>query len=102
MTPPFHEPLRNTILRTGILAIALGAVLARFSGGWTRWPVASLLVLWFSFGGHWVEVWYLNWLRPRLPDARAPQSAARSVVWFGGGILLGFGMRATAALPGFE
>jgi hypothetical protein len=98
---PYREPLRTTVLRTGMIAIAGGAVLARFWGGWARWPMATLLALWFSFGGHWVEIWFLNWLRPRLPGARGLQVAARAGVWFAGGIVIAMGVRAAAmALEG--
>lgn len=93
---PYREPLRNTMLRTSIIAIVLGALLARFWGGVARWPLATLLVLWPSFGGHWVEVWFLNWLRPRLSIARGVQVAARVVVWFVGGAGLATGMSLTA------
>jgi hypothetical protein len=99
---PFHEPFRSTILRTGLIAIIGGAVLARFWGDWARWPAATLVVLWLSLGGHYVEVWFLNWLRPRLPGARGVQVAARVTVWFVGGIALALGMRLTAkALRGY-
>lgn len=71
-------------------------------GGLSRWPVATLLVLWPSFGGHWVEVWFLNWLRPRLPGTRAVQVVARLATWFVGGVALALGMALTArALAGF-
>ncbi len=101
--PPFREPFRATILRTGLIAVAGGALLARSFGGLSRWPAAILLVLWFSFGGHWVEVWFLNWLRPRLSPARAMQMAARMAVWFVGGGVLSIGMRQTAmAFDGFR
>ena len=100
---PFHEPLRTTLLRTGIITIVAGAVLACFWGGFARWPIATLLILWPSLGGHWVEVWFLNWLRPRLPIARSVQVSARLVTWFIGGIGLAMGMRLTAvALAGFR
>jgi hypothetical protein len=82
---PYREPLHVTVLRTGAIAIVGGAVLARFWGGPARWWIATLLVLWPSFGGHWVEVWFLNWLRPRLSIARKAQVAARVGVWFVGG-----------------
>ncbi|MSV27587.1 MAG: hypothetical protein EXQ52_02420 [Bryobacterales bacterium] len=59
-----------TILRTGMIAFAVGAVLARWWSGLANWPLATLLALWPSFGGHWLEVWFLNWLRPRLSPAR--------------------------------
>ena len=86
------------MLRTGAIALAGGALLARGMGGLYRWPLATLWVLWFSFGGHWVELWFLNWLRPRLPAARPAQVAARLGVWFGGGIGLGLGAALTARL----
>jgi hypothetical protein len=53
-------------------------------------------MLWPSFGGHWVDVWFLNWLRPRLSVARAVQVWARLGVWFVGGIGLALGMALTA------
>jgi hypothetical protein len=100
---PFQEPLRVTLLRNGTIAIVVGAVLARFWGGLTRWPLATLLVLWPSLGGHWVEVWFLNWLRPRISVARSGRVAARVGVWFVGGIGLAIAMRWTAmALAGFR
>jgi hypothetical protein len=100
---PFREPLPVTLLRTGTIAIVVGAVLAQFWGGLARWPMATLLVLWPSLGGHWVELWFLNWLRPRLSAARRVQVAARVGVWFVGGIGLAIGMGLTAmAIGGFR
>jgi hypothetical protein len=93
---PYREPLRATLLRTTIIALVAGAALARWSGGWIRWPLATLLMLWPSFGGHWVELWYLNWLRPRLPIARHIQISARVGVWFVAGVGLALGMAVTA------
>jgi len=73
------------------------------AGGLARWPIATLLVLWPSLGGHWVEVWFLNWLRPRLSVARGVQVAARVGVWFVGGIGLAICMGLTAmAIGGFR
>jgi hypothetical protein len=99
---PFREPLRVTLLRTGTIAIVVGALLARFWGSLARWPLATLLVLWPSLGGHWVEVWFLNWLRPRLSIVRGVQVAARVGVWFVGGIALAMGMGLTAMAAGFR
>jgi hypothetical protein len=97
---PFQEPLRVTLLRTGAIAIVVGGVIAGFSGGLTRWPFLTLLVLWVSLGGHWVEVWFLNWLRPRLAVARVIQVGARLAVWFVGGIVLMLCMELTATALG--
>jgi hypothetical protein len=62
-----------------------------------RWPISTLLTLWPSFGGHWVEIWFLNWLRPRISAGRGVQIVARLAVWFLGGVLLLLGMKLTAA-----
>src|SRR5882762_6367476 len=43
-----------------------GPILGR---GLARWPLATLLGLWPSLAGAWVEVWFLHWLRPRLSIA---------------------------------
>src|SRR5277367_5372016 len=90
---PYREPLYTTVLRTGTIAIVGGALLTRLRGGPTRWFIATLLMLWPSFGGHWVEVWFLNWLRPRLSIARGVQVAARVIVWFLAGAGLVVAMR---------
>jgi len=95
---PYREPIVRTLVRTITIALVVGAVLSLRRGGLYRWPLATLLVLWPSFGGHWVELWFLNWLRPRIPIARAVQVAARVGVWFVGGIGLGFGVVMTARL----
>lgn len=94
---PYREPLRHTLVRTGMIALVAGAVFSRWWGGVARWPMATLLMLWPSLGGHWVELWFLNWLRPRLSVARGAQVVARLGVWFIGGIALALGMRLTAA-----
>jgi len=100
---PYREPLRRTLVRTGTIALVVGGVLARWWGGLGRWPLATLLVLWFSLGGHWVELWFLNWLRPRLSAARAVQVGARVGAWFVGGTGLAVGMALTAlVLAGFR
>jgi hypothetical protein len=94
----YREPLRATLLRTVGIAVAVGAIIALSSRDIRRWPAVSLVLLWPSFGGHWVDLWYLNWLRPRLPAAQLIQRGARIAAWFAGGVLLGFGVRITANL----
>ena len=100
---PYQEPLLTTLKRTGTIALIAGAVLTRWFGGLAHWPAATLLMLWPSFGGHFVELLFLNFLRPRLPPAPAVQVAVRVVVWFIGGTALACGMGLTAmALAGFR
>ena len=104
---PCREPLRVTILRTLLIALVVGAVLAHFGGGAVGWPLATLLVLWPTFGGHWVEIWFLNRLRPRLSDvtgdSRGFEVAARVGVWFIAGVAFAGAMGLTAkAVAGFR
>ena len=80
-----------------MIACVVGGAIALSFRKWSTWPLATLLVLWPSFGGHWVEVWFLNWLRPRVSSTPGVQAAARVLVWFAGGSLLSLGMRLTAS-----
>ena len=98
---PQHEPASRTILRNGAIALIGGAVLARASGGMTRWPVAALLMLWPSFGGHFVDVGYIRWIGPRLASVSGARVAARILVWFLAGVVLALAMRITAEMIAF-
>ena len=70
----------------------MGAMLARSWGGLAAGdPIGGLAFV----RGHWVDVWFLNSLRPRLSMACGVQGAARLAVWFVGGIGLAIGMRLT-------
>jgi hypothetical protein len=46
-----------------------------------------------------VELWFINWLSPRLPEGPA-QTLARLVTWFVGGSVLAVGMALTARVLG--
>ncbi len=94
---PYREPVRTTLLRTFAIAIVLGAIFVASSHArWSRWPVATLICLWPSLGGHFVELFFLNGLRPRIPTTRAVQVIARLATWFAGGVVIAACMRATA------
>lgn len=61
-------------------------------------PEAALLALWFTLGGHFLEVIFRNQLRQRLRhQASTVHFVARLVWWFAGGSLLYAGALATAA-----
>lgn len=95
--------MRTTLMRTGMIALAGGAGLALWQHRLAFWPIAALLVFWFSFGGHWVEILFLNWLRPRISSRRSVQVAARIGTWYIGGTALAQGMLLTAkSFAGFE
>lgn len=89
---PFREPFRKTLSRTFGIAIGGGLIFALVRGRIAAWPRASLLFLWPSLGGHFVELFFLNWLRPRLPRVRSAQIGARLTVWFASGVVLMIGM----------
>jgi hypothetical protein len=95
---PFQEPLGRTLIRTVTVASVIGGAIALLSRRWSSWPLATLLVLWPSFGGHWVEVWFLNWLRPRVSPSPFVQKTTRVLVWFASGYLLALGMALTASV----
>lgn len=86
---PYREPLHVTLTRNALIAIGVGGILAWRTGAITRWPVISLLTLWPALGGHFVELFFLNFLRPKLSPARPIQIAARFATWFTGGLLIG-------------
>ncbi len=84
-----QEPLRVTLVRTGLLALVVGfgaALLQRQPASWPQW---TAFALWFTFGGHWVEIFFLNWLGPRLAAARGVQVTARLLTWLGGPAFIG-------------
>jgi hypothetical protein len=90
------EPLRVTLRRTVMIALVAGAVLASRWGGLSRWPLTTALMLWPSLGGHYVELAYLDAVRPRLSESRTVHVLARIAVWFVGGVLLAIAMRFSA------
>jgi hypothetical protein len=93
---PFREPLRATLTRTVAIALIAGLIVALRAGGIRYWPVISLLMLWPAVGGHWIELAFLNAVRPRLSRNVVVQRVARIAVWFVGGVLLGLAIRLTA------
>jgi hypothetical protein len=94
---PYREPLRATLTRTVTIAVVIAVAIVAFSGRGVRaLPFAMVLALWPALGGHFVELFFLNWLRSRLPAARGVQVIARLLVWFIGGCLLALAMYLTA------
>jgi hypothetical protein len=91
-----REPLRVTLTRTVAIAAIGGLVLASWWGGLSRWPLTTALMMWPSFGGHYVELAYLDVVRPQLSASRAVHVLARLAVWFVGGVLLAVGMHYSA------
>lgn len=93
-----REPLRITLTRTLGIALVAGVVVALSTGRLRRWPEFSLLMLWPSVGGHWVDVLFLNGIRPHLPESRLTQRLIRLALWFGAGIVLALGVQLTVGM----
>ena len=99
---PFSEPWRTTALRTGLLALAVGAAAGLRQHQIADIPAVSLLALWFTLGGHFLELLFRNRLRQYLGDQRAMQMLVRVAFWFVGGAVLFEGVLATRALLGIR
>ena len=83
-----REPFGRTLARNVAIAVAVGAGIAAASRRLSLLLPASILALWYSLGGHYVEIFFLNGIRPHIPYRRAVQVAARAGVWFTGGCVL--------------
>ena len=94
----FREPLWQTLIRNVLIAVVVGTMLAIRRGNLSLIGPFTLLAMWFTLGGHYVEVAFLNNVRYRLPQTRGLQLLARLAFWFVGGCFLYLGMTATARL----
>jgi hypothetical protein len=96
----FEEPFRRTLARNVTIAAVVGVVLAFHRRDFKLLLPVTALALWFSLGGHYVELGFLNGIRARLPQRRLTLALARLLVWSCGGAVLYACMAATArALP---
>jgi hypothetical protein len=98
--PRFEEPIRRTLARNVTIAAIVGAVFAFQRRDLKLLLPVTTLAMWFSLGGHYVELVFLNGVRARIPQRRLTQALVRLLVWACGGALLYACMAATArALP---
>jgi hypothetical protein len=84
--PRVEEPLGRTLRRTVCIALVVGAAFALRAHQVRLLVPMALIALWPSLGGHYVEIAFLNGLRPHLPRARTAQLAARVAVWLVAGV----------------
>ena len=94
----FREPLWQTLIRNVLIAVVVGTIVSVRRGNLSSIGPFTLLAMWFTLGGHYVEVAFLNGIRSRLPKNRGLQLFGRLVFWFVGGCLLYLGMTMTARL----
>ncbi len=95
---PFTEPWRATVLRTGGIALAFGMAAGLYEKNVAAVPVVTLVALWFSLGGHFVEVLMRNRLRHHVGGSGPVQAVTRLIYWFAAGSVLYAGAVATRAI----
>jgi hypothetical protein len=95
---PFAEPWRSTALRNGTIALAIGLGVGLYTRRIAVALLASVLALWFTLGGHVLEVLFRNRLGPRIGGSAPAQAVTRLVYWFLGGSALYAGVLATRAI----
>ena len=90
----FYEPFHRTVIRTALFAGILSLffywnqladeqgkeMLRIFGNGW-------MSCFWFTFGGYWIEILYINYLKFYLPRNLPLLYACRIVVWYGTAIV---------------
>ena len=96
--PRFQEPLARTLTRNVGIALVAGGLFALTQRNPALVLPSALLALWYSLGGHYVEVAFLNTIRQRIATGRCARSALRIAVWFAGGVVLYLLMATTARL----
>lgn len=95
---PFTEPWRTTARRTGAIALAIGLGVGLYQRSLAAVPVTTVIALWFTLGGHFVELFIRNYLGRVVGGSGRVQAVARLVYWFVGGAVLYAGALATWAI----
>jgi hypothetical protein len=95
---PFSEPWHTTALRTGSLALVIGAGAGLLRRDLAVVPLITVLALWFTLGGHFLEVLFRNRLRQLISGGPIFLAIARVAYWFFGGAALFEGAVATRGL----
>lgn len=91
---PFSEPWRTTALRTGSIALGVGLGVGLYQRHLAVVPLVTLLALWFTLGGHFVDLFCWNVLAPKVTTPKF-RVWARLAGWFMGGTALYAGMLGT-------
>src|SRR6476619_1953306 len=84
----FEEPFLRTLARNVMIAVVVGVVFALLRHDLKLLLPVTTLAMWFSLGGHYVDLAFLNGVRARLPQRRLTQALVRLLVWSCGGTLL--------------
>lgn len=113
LTPAATEPIHVTLRRTVPMALIIASIVTVVVRGvplhpaeWLAWLARAAAALWITWGGHYVERFYLLRVLPAVAVDNEPRSparwllrlAARSAVWALGGAALGIGAMTTYRL----
>ena len=90
----YAEPWSITLRRTVGLALAIGIGVGLVQRRLWLVPIAALLALWFTLGGHFVDLFCWNVLSPMIPNPKF-RVWARLAAWFVGGTALYAGVLGT-------
>lgn len=88
MLQPVAESWGTTLRRNGVLALAIGAGAGLSDRRLAVVAPVTLVALWFTIGGHFVELLFRNRLGPRIGGSREGLAVTRLVYWFIGGSVL--------------
>lgn len=96
------EPLKTTLLRTSLIALAVGSAITALVSSQMESPNLVLpwvsfvaAVFWISFGGHWVELLYLRWWKCKFNFTGGKAILERVLFWMPFGAILFSAARAT-------
>jgi hypothetical protein len=96
------EPFRLTLARNVAICVVVGVLVSLLRHDFRLFLPVAVLALWPSLGGHFIELAFLNVLRPRISQGRLTQAVVRMLVWAASGVLLYLCMAATARLLAIE
>jgi hypothetical protein len=94
----FAEPWHATVLRTGTIALAIGVGVGLYQKRLAAVPVSAIIALWFTLGGHFVEVLVRDRLLHRIRGQVPAGAVIRLFSWFVGGSVLYAGALVTRAI----
>ncbi len=94
----FSEPWHTTALRTGAIALAIGIGVALYRRRVSLVPWITLAALWFTLGGHFVELLFRNRLGPLIDGSPPRHALVRVPYWFVGGSVLYAGALTTRTI----
>ena len=85
----FHEPILHVLLRTSLTAVILASIFnykelfaGDFSSKMKLLGIESAATMCFVFGGHWLEIFFINFLKNYLPKNLFVLYPVRIAYWY--------------------